>query len=184
MQISQGAVADRGVADCSVPIYSCSCQLIGCRHWWVAPCHSGAVVLTWWYSCYIVWEAGRWREREYFYSDTLNHAVWCVMCFVLLHRTDQETQVSATPFLRNTCLNLLWRTSHAAALIRWSRDYDAVMHATADIAEFARCGRAVAGDEGLVVTLGGHHVEGCVLRQLPFYQDCVTVALCHHIDGS
>lgn len=58
VQISQGAVADRGVADCSVPVYSCSCQLVGCRHWRVAPCHSGAVVRTRWFSCYIVWDAG------------------------------------------------------------------------------------------------------------------------------
>lgn len=37
------------------------------------------------------------------------------------------------------------------------------MHATADIVELARPRRAVAGDEGLVVTLSSHHVVGFVL---------------------
>lgn len=79
-----------------------------------------------------------------------------------------------------TCCNLLWRASQAAALIRRSWHYDAVLHATVDILEFTGSGGAVAGDEGLVVALGGHHIEGCVLCLLPFYQDRVTVALCHY----
>lgn len=83
----------------------------------------------------------------------------------------------------DTRFYLLWWTSEAAALIRGRRHYDAVMHATADLLELARSRGAVAGDEGLVVALGGHHIEGRVLCQLPFYQDCVAVALCHYVDG-
>lgn len=45
-QISQGAVVDRGVADCSVAVGSSGRQLVGRGHWRVSPRHRGASVLT------------------------------------------------------------------------------------------------------------------------------------------
>lgn len=85
--------------------------------------------------------------------------------------------------LINTCFNLLWRASEAAALIWRRRHYDAIVHATLDVLEYAWIGGAVTGNQVLVVSLSSHKVEGCFHHLLPFDQDCVAVAFCHCSDG-
>lgn len=80
VQMSQGAVVHRGVAHCHVPVHSCSCQLIGRRHWRVSPCHDGSVVLARWHSCYIVWDAGHYRESKIFLFSYLSHDI--LVCYI------------------------------------------------------------------------------------------------------
>lgn len=80
--------------------------------------------------------------------------------------------------LKNTCFDLLWWASEAAALIRRSGYYDAVVHATANVLEHARAGGAVTGEGGAVIGLSGHHVERRVTLSLPFHHDCAAVAWC------
>lgn len=112
-----------------------------------------------------------------FQSPKPGGQVCSLVCFSSKHRRPARRR------LRKTCRDLLRGASHAAALIRGRRDDDAVVHAAAHVVESAGRGRAVAGDEGLVVTLGSHHVEGRVLRLLPLHQQRVPGALPHHGDG-
>lgn len=70
--------------------------------------------------------------------------------------------------LKNTCLDLLWRASKAAALIRGSCYYDAVVHAAVNILEYTWSGGTVTGNNRVVITFSCDHIDWRPCSHLPF----------------
>lgn len=107
-----------------------------------------------------------WLGRKVLKKTELSDSNLCGCLYwnstVVYHLSDKSGK------LKNTCLDLLWRASEAAALIRGSCYYDAVVHAAANILEYTWSGGTVTGNNRVVIAFSCDHIDWRPCSQLPF----------------